>query len=68
MDCGVFAIAAVTALAFNIDPSAVKFKQQDMQPHIVICFKNQKFTLFPVIILQQNSYSYISLTINCVIK
>jgi len=24
MDCGVFAIAAVTGLAFNIDPSAVR--------------------------------------------
>ena len=47
MDCGVFAIAAVTALAFNIDPSAVRFKQEDMRPHLVTCFKNQKFTLFP---------------------
>jgi len=27
MDCGVFAIAAVTALVFNID---VRFKQEDV--------------------------------------
>jgi len=43
---GVFAIAAVTALALNIDPSTVRFKQEDIRPHLVTSFKNQKFTLF----------------------
>ena len=28
MDCGLFAIAVVTALAFNIDPSVLKLKQE----------------------------------------
>ena len=29
IDCGLFAIAAVTALALNINPSVLKLKQED---------------------------------------
>ena len=45
-DCGAFALAAVTALAFNIDPSILKLKQAVMWRYLVTCL-NQKFTLFP---------------------
>ena len=46
-DCGLFALAAVTALAFNIDPSILKLNQEVMRQHLVTCLHNQKFTLFP---------------------
>ena len=35
-DCGVFALAAVTALAFNIDPSMLKLNQAVMRQHLAI--------------------------------
>ena len=46
-DCGLFALAAVTAIAFNIDPSVLKLKQEVMRQHLVTCLHNQKVTLFP---------------------
>ena len=46
-DCGLFALAAVTALAFNINPSILKLKQEVMRQHLVTCLHNQQFTLFP---------------------
>ena len=47
MDCGLFALAAVTALAFNVDPSVLKLNQETMRQHLVTCLRNHKFTLFP---------------------
>ena len=32
--CGLFALAAVTALAFNIDPSVLKFMQKTIRHHL----------------------------------
>ena len=46
-DYGLFALAAVTALTFNINPSVLKLKQEVMRQHLVTCLRYQKFTLFP---------------------
>ena len=48
-DCGLYAIAVSTALAFHHDPSAIKFDQSSMRPHLVACFEKKVFSPFPTI-------------------
>ena len=45
-DCGLFAIAIVTAILFNQDTST-KFSQQRMRDHLVQCFEDKLMTQFP---------------------
>lgn len=46
-DCGVYAIAFAVALAFSSNPSRQNFKQDTMRVHLVRCFTNKQFSLFP---------------------
>ena len=47
-DCGVFAIAVVTAVLFGEDPSCLCFEQSAMWSHLVHCFNKQCFEMFSV--------------------
>ena len=38
IDCGVFAIAVITAFAFGQETSTLKFVQEKMRPHLSTCF------------------------------
>ena len=40
-DCGVYAIAIITALAYGKDPSTISFKQSTMRSHLVSCLDKQ---------------------------
>ena len=33
-DCGVFAIAVATAIAFGFDPTTLRFSQREMRGHL----------------------------------
>ena len=46
-DCGVFAIALMTSIAFNEDPSEVHYQQDNLRQHLLPCFVDQKMTPFP---------------------
>ena len=46
-DCGLFAIAMATTIAFGKNPSKVTFCQESMRAHLVSCLNNQNFSLFP---------------------
>ena len=46
-DCGVFAIAAATALAFGVNP--VQLRQSNMREHLLKCFEDGAMTLFPTV-------------------
>ena len=48
-DCGLFAIANATALAFKINPTDIMFEQSTLLQHLVSCMEEEKFTLFPMI-------------------
>lgn len=48
-DCGVYAIAIATALAFNLDPSKIKFKQSAMRPHLIKCLEIGTVSPFPTV-------------------
>ena len=45
-DCGLFVIAAATALAFGIIPAEVTFQQDGMHAHLVKCFEKNTFNCF----------------------
>ena len=47
-DCGLFAIAVATALAYNMDPTTLIFAQDKMRPQLADCFIKHKITEFPI--------------------
>ena len=47
-DCGPFAIAIATSIAFGADPTKLLFDQAAMRSHLVQCFTDKVMTLFPV--------------------
>ena len=46
-DCGVFALAFATSLAFGMDPASQIYEQDRMRLHLANCFKVNKFSQFP---------------------
>ena len=48
-DCGVYAIAISTALAFGHDPSQITFTQSAMRLHLVKCLEMGQFSPFPFV-------------------
>ena len=48
-ECGLFALANATAIAFGLDSSNINFNQAAMRAHLVQCFKEGKMALFPTI-------------------
>ena len=48
-DCGLFAIAVATALAFRHNPRTLTFEQTFMRPHLIQCFEKGELILFPTI-------------------
>ena len=46
-DCGLFAIAFVTSIAYGDDPVKTRFLQDKMRFHLVKCFRDKKMEKFP---------------------
>ena len=46
-DCGVFAIAFATCLAFGENPAHVTFDVPKMRPHLATCLKHKYISFFP---------------------
>ena len=47
-DCGLFAIAITTTLALGLDTVEITFQQSNLREHLVNCFDERKFTMFPI--------------------
>ena len=47
-DCGLFSIAVVTALLFDVNVTETTFSQQKMRQHLLSCFDAKFLTLFPI--------------------
>ena len=45
-DCGLFAIAYITSIAFDLDPAQYVFNQTAMRLHLQKCFEEKNYT-FP---------------------
>ena len=50
-DCGVFAVAFLTALAYNQNPAdgPIQYCQDQLRSHLCNCFIRQKHVPFPVV-------------------
>ena len=48
VDCGLYAIAVLTSLAFDQDPTTLVYDQQAMRPHLITSFEKMKIAPFPV--------------------
>ena len=46
-DCGLFAIAFATAIAFGKRPGKIKFVQEELRSHLVTCLNKGEMSLFP---------------------
>ena len=46
-DCGLYAIAMMTSLAYNENPVTIIYNQQDMRVHLEQCFENGILEKFP---------------------
>lgn len=49
VDCGLFSIAVITALAFHVNPANITFDQAAMRKHLVSCFETQYLRPFPTL-------------------
>jgi len=45
-DCGLYAIAIITCLAYGEDPTCLVFDKTMLRPHLVECFEKRAFTHF----------------------
>ena len=48
-DCGLYAPATLTCIAFDIDPVTVIFDQQQLRPHLAMCLEKGDISTFPVL-------------------
>lgn len=47
-DCGLFATAYITHIAFGLNPSLCVFQQSSMRAHLLKCLESKRMELFPV--------------------
>ena len=47
-DCGLYAIAICTSLAFNQNPCLQVFSQDNMRSHLIECLLKKNIQLFPL--------------------
>ena len=64
-DCGVFAAAYCTSLAFGQDPSSVVYNQEHLRHHLLICLEKQKVSIFPTIRSRRTASTYVSVKVYC---
>ena len=48
-DCGLHAIASITALCHNTDPTEVTFDPKKLRPHLIECLTSQRMTMFAIL-------------------
>ena len=47
-ECGLYAIAIITCLAYREDPTCVVFDKAMLRPYLVECFEKKCLQLFPI--------------------
>ena len=56
-NCGVFAAAYFTSVAFGYDPTSVVYNQECLRQHLLSCLENKKMT--------RAAFTYISVQVYC---
>jgi len=67
-DCGVFAAAHCTALAFGENPSAVVYDQKHLRRHLLNCLESKKMSLFPIIRQRRTASTWVTVNVYCVCR
>ena len=62
-DCGLFAIAYITHIAHELDPSLCVFNQGQMRKHLIQCFEKEELKPFPI--LKERRSSGVTKVTNC---
>ena len=47
IDCGLFALAFVTSVCYEIDPASQTFDQKAMRRHLLDCIEKEEMRPFP---------------------
>jgi len=48
-ECGLYAVANATSVAFEIDPTKLVYNEKCMREHLVQCFSKKDLEPFPII-------------------
>ena len=48
VDCGLYALAILTSLLLNTDPTIIVFESDEMRPHLVQILQCGKVSMFPI--------------------
>ena len=71
VDCGVYAIAFATSLAFGEDPCKITYDEPKMRAHLLHCLKSRKMIPFPKVqskitcLRSENRVAYVELFCSC---
>ena len=55
-DCGVYAVAFTTALAFGRDPSGIQFDAPRLRSHLIDCLRRNRISPFPMLNADMKRY------------
>ena len=66
-DCGLYAIAYITHLAFGLDPSLFVFKQQALRSHFIHCIEQKTISPFPILRerRQPSTLTVVTIEVHC---
>ena len=64
-DCGAFAAAYCTSLAFGQDPSFVVYNQDHLRHRLLTCLESQKMSPFPIFRCRRTASTFISVKVYC---
>ena len=64
-DCGVFAAAYCTSVAFGHDPTSMVYNQEYLRHHLLSCLENKKMTPFPTIRNRRVAFTCVSVKAYC---
>ena len=64
-DCGVFAAAYCTSVAFGHDPTSIVYNQEHLRHHLLSCLENKRMTPFPTIRDRRVAFTYVSVKVYC---
>ena len=62
-DCGLYAIAYITSIAFGLNPTLCVFEQSAMRPHLLNCFQEKEMSPFPMLRERRSSLTATTISI-----
>jgi len=67
-DCGAFAAAYCTTVAFGQDPSSLVYDQKHLRHHLLKCLEDGKMSIFPTIRERRTASTFFSVDVFCMCR